>query len=142
MTGLLDRHIAAITGSGSGIGRAIALGYAREGARVVVLDINGDAAAETVSAIRQAGGQADRFVLDVAKRERCRELAALVRETIGLVSILVNNAGITRDGLALRMKKEDWSAVLETNLTGTYRAIQQVLSGMMRERWGRIINLT
>jgi len=96
MAGMLDRHIAAITGSGSGIGRAIALGYAREGAEVVALDINGEAVAETAKAIGNAGGKAHSFVLDVRERDRCREIAALVKEKIGPISILVNDAGINR----------------------------------------------
>src|SRR5713226_8485419 len=87
MTGLLDKNIAVVTGGGSGIGRAIALGYAREGAQVVVLDANGDTAAATAKAITQAGGKASSFTLDVTQREKCREVAAEIGETIGAVSI-------------------------------------------------------
>src|SRR6185312_14150842 len=93
---LLQDHIAVITGAGSGIGRAIATGYAREGARVVLLDINGDAAAEAAEAVRSAGSKADSFALDVTQREACFALAKEIAEKIGQVSILVNNAGITR----------------------------------------------
>src|SRR5258707_1153864 len=96
MTGLLEQHIAAVTGGASGIGRAIALGYAREGARVVVLDANGNGAAETAKAITDAGGKALSFVLDVTERDKCREVAAEIGATVGRVSILVNNAGINR----------------------------------------------
>jgi len=96
MAGLLERHIAAITGSGSGIGRAIALGYAREGAQVIALDMNGDTAAETAAAIGRAGGKARGLVLDVRERDRCSEIAALVEKEVGPISILVNDAGINR----------------------------------------------
>jgi 3-oxoacyl-[acyl-carrier protein] reductase len=96
MSNLLEGHIAVVTGGGAGIGRAIALGYAREGAEVVVLDAAGDAAAGTVDAIAAAGGKSRSFVLDVTDRNRCRALAAKIGETVGPISILVNNAGITR----------------------------------------------
>jgi len=96
MPGLLQNHIAVVTGSGSGIGRAIALGYAREGGSVAVLDINGEAAAKTAADIRGAGGKAQAFTLDVTDRMACRTIAAEVAEKVGAVSILVNNAGINR----------------------------------------------
>ena len=96
MPGLLQNHIAAVTGSGSGIGRAIAVGYAREGAHVAVLDINGEAANATAAEIRAAGGKAQAFTLDVSDRNACRAVAADVAKQIGQVSILVNNAGINR----------------------------------------------
>jgi 3-oxoacyl-[acyl-carrier protein] reductase len=143
MTALLDRHIAAITGSGSGIGRAIARGYAREGARVVALDINGDAAAETVLAIRKAGGRADSFVLDVTKRERCRDIAALVHERVGPVSILVNNAGINRRNAITADPQaviKDWEEVLGINLNGVFNVTHAFLA-QLRARRGRIVNI-
>src|ERR1700738_2057765 len=93
---LLENHIAVVTGSGSGIGRAIAIGYAREGAQVAVLDINGEAAAETAQQIFTAGGKAQSSTLDVTDREACRAIAAQVAGKLGPVSILVNNAGINR----------------------------------------------
>ena len=96
MTGLLDQHIAVVTGGGSGIGRAIALGYAREGAQVAVLDADADTAAATAKAITATGGKAWSLRLDVTERENCREVAAQIGATIGQVSILVNNAGINR----------------------------------------------
>ena len=93
---LLENHIAVVTGAGSGIGRAIASGYAREGARVVVLDINKEAAAETAQQILNAGGKAESFVLDVTKRDNCVAMAKQVADKVGAVTILVNNAGIAR----------------------------------------------
>src|SRR5580700_2783348 len=96
MSGLLQNHVAAVTGSGSGIGRAIALGYAREGAQVAVLDINGEAAGAVAKEIRDAGGKAHHFILDVSDRNACRSIAAEVAAQAGRVSILVNNAGIIR----------------------------------------------
>src|ERR1700741_1986731 len=96
MAGLLERHIAAITGSGSGIGRAIALGYAREGAHVMTLDINGDTAAKTAAEIRAAGARARPFTRDAPERPACRKVADEIAREVGAVSILVNNAGIIR----------------------------------------------
>src|SRR6059058_4230948 len=96
MAGLLQDHIAVITGAGSGIGRAIAAGYAREGARVVLLDIDAKTAAEAAGEIRNSGGKAESFVLDVTSREHCIAVARQIADTVGPVSILVNNAGINR----------------------------------------------
>ena len=96
MAGLLEGHLAVVTGSGSGIGRAIALGYAREGAQVVALDIDGNSAAETAQAINRAGGKGHSLTLDVRERDRCRQVAGEVENKIGRVSTLVNNAGINR----------------------------------------------
>ena len=93
---LLQSHIAVVTGGASGIGRAIALGYAREGAKLAVLDINGDTAAKAAADIRSAGGNAQAFTLDVTDRTACRDIAAKVASDVGAVSILVNNAGINR----------------------------------------------
>jgi NAD(P)-dependent dehydrogenase (short-subunit alcohol dehydrogenase family) len=142
MPGLLQRHIAVITGAGSGIGRAIALGYAREGATVATLDINGGSAAETANAIRDAGGKAQAFTLDVSDRAACRAVAAEVARQLGQVSVLVNNAGITRrnpftadaDTVAT-----DWQAVIATNLDGVFNVTQAFTA--LRASKGRIINI-
>jgi NAD(P)-dependent dehydrogenase (short-subunit alcohol dehydrogenase family) len=96
MAGLLQNHIAVVTGSGSGIGRAIARGFAGEGARVAMLDINGETAAKTASDIAATGGKASAFTLDVTDRQACRDVAAKIASEVGQVSILVNNAGINR----------------------------------------------
>jgi 3-oxoacyl-[acyl-carrier protein] reductase len=141
--GLLDKHIAAVTGAASGIGRAIALGYAKEGAQVVVLDINADAAAETVRAITGAGGKGHAYALDVTQRDKCREVAAQIAGTIGQVSILVNNAGINRrngftgDPDAVL---KDWQDIMAINLNGTFNVTHAFL-GQLRATKGRIVNL-
>src|SRR5450631_3152101 len=112
---LLENHIAVVTGSGSGIGRAIASGYAREGARVVLLDMNEKSATEAAQEIRDAGGKAESFVLDVTKREDCVAVARQIADTVGQVSILVNNAGIARrNGMlgATEAVIKDWEDII------------------------------
>ena len=121
MPGLLSNHIAAVTGAGSGIGRGIALGYAREGASLAVLDINGAAAEKTAAEIKAAGGKAQSFTLDVTKREDCIAVAKQVAEKVGSVSILVNNAGITRRNAFTADPDacgKDWQDMLGVNLHG------------------------
>jgi 3-oxoacyl-[acyl-carrier protein] reductase len=143
MPGLLQNHIAAVTGSGSGIGRAIALGYAREGAKLAVLDINGEAAAKTAGDIRDAGGKAQHFTLDVTDRMACRAVAAEVAGKVGAVSILVNNAGINRrndftaDPDAVI---KDWQDIMAINLNGVFNVTHAFL-GALRASKGRIVNI-
>jgi NAD(P)-dependent dehydrogenase (short-subunit alcohol dehydrogenase family) len=143
MTGLLANHIAAVTGGASGIGRAIALGYAREGAHVAVLDANAKGADATSRAIVDAGGKAVSFTLDVTQRDRCREVAAEVARTIGQVSILVNNAGINRRN-AFTAEPEavikDWQDIMAVNLEGPFNVTHAFL-GQLRATKGRIINI-
>jgi 3-oxoacyl-[acyl-carrier protein] reductase len=141
--GLLDGHRAVVTGSGSGIGRAIALGYASEGAQVVALDIDGNSAAETVKAIRSAAGKADSFALDVRDRDRCREIAALVEDKCGAVSILVNNAGINRRNAFTAEPDaviQDWQDILAINLNGVFNVTHAFLA-QLRANKGRIVNI-
>jgi 3-oxoacyl-[acyl-carrier protein] reductase len=97
---------------------------------------------EVAGEIRSRSREAYVVELDLVSDDSIKNAFAVTAKEFGRIDILVNNAGITRDNLALRMRKDDWNAVLETNLTGAFRAIQQVLQGMMRERWGRIINIT
>jgi 3-oxoacyl-[acyl-carrier protein] reductase len=143
MPGLLHNHIAVVTGAGSGIGRAIAQGYAREGAALAVLDINGEAAAKTAQEIRDAGGKAQAFTLDVTDRMACREVAAKVASQVGAVSILVNNAGITRRnafaGDADAVIK-DWQDIMAVNLNGLFNVTHAFL-GPLRATKGRIVNI-
>ena len=140
---LLANHIAAVTGAGSGIGRAIASGYAREGARVVLFDINGNAAAEAAETIRSAGGKAESFALDVTNRDNCFALAKEVADKVGQVSILVNNAGITRRN-AFTAEAEtvakDWQDILGINLNGVFNATQAFVPPL-RANKGRIVNI-
>jgi NAD(P)-dependent dehydrogenase (short-subunit alcohol dehydrogenase family) len=143
MTGLLDGHTAAVTGGASGIGRAIALAYAREGAQIAVLDLNGAGAAETAKAITGAGGRALSFTLDVSERERCREIAAQVAEKIGRTSILVNSAGINRRNAFTadpEAVSKDWQDIIGVNLNGVFNATHAFLDQLRATR-GRIVNI-
>ena len=141
MPGLLQNHLAAVTGSGSGIGRAIALGYAREGARVVLLDVNAKAAAEAAGEIKAAGGQAESFALDVTKREDCVTLAKQVAEKVGPVSILVNNAGINRrNAITTDAVVQDWQDIMAVNLNGVFNVTHAFLPSL-RATKGRIVNI-
>ena len=140
---LLKNHIAVVTGAASGIGRAIALGYAQEGAQVVLLDVNGTAAEEAAQEIRRSGGQAESMVLDVVRREDCIAIARRVAEQVGPVSILVNNAGINRrnafTGDAEAVIK-DWQDIMAVNLNGTFNVTHAFL-GSLRATKGRIVNI-
>ena len=140
---LLENHIAVVTGAGSGIGRAIAAGYAREGAQVALLDINAKAAEEAAQEIREAGGQAASFALDVTKREDCIAMAKRVAAQIGPVSILVNNAGINRrnpfTGEPSAVFK-DWDDIIAINLNGTFNVTHAFLDAL-RATKGRIVNI-
>jgi 3-oxoacyl-[acyl-carrier protein] reductase len=140
--GALAGEVALVTGASRGIGAAIADALARAGA-VVVGTATGETGAAAVSQrLRQAGGQGEGMVLDVADAARCEAVIEQVGKDYGKLSILVNNAGITRDGLAMRMKDEDWDVVLATNLSAVFRLSRGVLRGMMKARHGRIINIT
>jgi 3-oxoacyl-[acyl-carrier protein] reductase len=141
MTGLNER-IALVTGASQGIGRACALQLAQAGATVALAARNESKLADAVAEIEAAGGKAAAFALDVASEESIKHCAKSILERFGKVEILVNNAGITRDGLMLRMKRADWDDVLATNLTGAFLLTQALLSAMLKNRWGRIINIT
>jgi 3-oxoacyl-[acyl-carrier protein] reductase len=139
---ILAGRIALVTGASQGIGRACALELARAGASVALAARNLDKLAEVAAEISAAGGTAHPFALDVANEESIKACAKAVIAHFGGVNILVNNAGITRDILALRMKRKDWDDVLTTNLTGAFLMTQAVMSQMVKNRWGRIINIT
>ncbi|MFO7302468.1 MAG: 3-oxoacyl-ACP reductase FabG [Acidobacteriota bacterium] len=136
-----EGRVALVTGASRGIGRAIAMRLARGGATVVAA-ARGANAEETVAAIRAEGGRAEAIALDVTDTEAITAAVGGILERHGRIDILVNNAGITRDQLVLRMKRDDWDAVLATNLTAAFTAIQAVLRPMVKQRSGRIVNVS
>jgi len=138
----LKDKVAVVTGASQGIGRETALALAQAGAKVVVSARNEEKLAALAGAIAAAGGEAFPLKMDVADAEQVKAGFKQVIEKFGRLDILVNNAAVTRDGLAMRMKKEDWEAVLQTNLTGAHLCIQQALPTMMKARAGRIINIS
>lgn len=138
----LKDKVALLTGASQGIGRETALALAEAGAKVAACARNEEKLAALVNEIVNAGGEAVAVKMDVADGEQIKAGFKQVLDKFGRLDILVNNAAITRDGLAVRMKQDDWDAVIRTNLTGAHLCIQQALSTMMRARAGRIINIS
>jgi 3-oxoacyl-[acyl-carrier protein] reductase len=138
----LKDKVALVTGASQGIGRATALALAEAGAKVALAARNAEKLAAVAQEIAAAGGEAFAVQMDVADAEQVKAGFKQALEKFGRLDILVNNAALTRDGLALRMKADDWEAVLRTNLTGAMTCIQQALATMTRQRSGRIINVT
>ena len=139
----MNESVALVTGGSRGIGRAICLELARQGAAVAVNYAgNEQAAQETVEACRALGVQAEAFQADVSDPAACESLIAQVKERFGRLDILVNNAGVTRDGLLMTAKAEDFDRVLDTNLKGAYFCMKAAAKVMMRQRYGRIVNLS
>ena len=139
----MNESVALVTGGSRGIGRAICLELARQGAAVAVNYAgNEQAAQETVEACRALGVQAEAFRADVSDPAACEELIGQVKERFGRLDILVNNAGVTRDGLLMTAKAEDFDRVLDTNLKGAYFCMKAATKLMMRQRYGRIVNLS
>lgn len=130
-----------VTGASRGIGRACSLALTAAGYRVVLGARNRQLLDELAAEIAGAGQQAVPVEIDLSSQESIHAAFAKAAEEAGPISVLVNNAGITRDGLSMRMKREDWDAVLNTNLSGAYFSCQQVMPAMMKARWGRIINI-
>lgn len=141
MAGVTGR-VALVTGASQGIGRACALALAEGGATVALAARNEEKLAQVAQEIQGKGGQASAFRMDVSNEDEIKSAIKTVIERFGKVEILVNNAGITRDTLLLRMKRADWDSVLQTNLTGAFLCTQAAIGSMLRQRWGRIINLT
>ncbi len=134
--------VVAVTGASRGIGRETALRFAQEGAIVACLATSFGNAEATVEVIKSHGGQAVGFALDVSSGPDVEAVFARISEELGTVSVLVNNAGIAKDGLMMRLKDEDWDRVISVNLKGTYNCIRATMKGMMKARHGRIVNVT
>jgi 3-oxoacyl-[acyl-carrier protein] reductase len=142
MAASLEGRVALVTGASQGIGKAIALELAKAGATVALAARNEAKLAEVKAEIEAAGGKAEGFALDVNNEEVIKATAKDIVAKLGAVHILVNNAGVTRDTLMLRMKTSDWDDVLDTNLKGAFLLTQALLQPMMKARWGRVINIS
>jgi 3-oxoacyl-[acyl-carrier protein] reductase len=138
----MANRIALVTGASRGIGRACALALSGAGAKVVLAARQTDKLEEVAAEVRASGGEAFVVSVDLSSQESIKEAFSKASKEFGRIDILVNNGGITRDGLAMRMKRDDWDSVLQTNLTGAFFCIQQVMPAMVRERWGRIVNIS
>jgi 3-oxoacyl-[acyl-carrier protein] reductase len=137
----ISGRVALVTGASQGIGRSCALKLASTGATVALAARNQEKLNELVREITGAGGKAAAFTVDVSDEAQIKSACKAAITQFGKIDILVNNAGITRDQLVMRMKRSDWDAVLSTNLTSAYLCIQQVIGSMLKQRWGRIINI-
>lgn len=135
-------RVALVTGASQGIGRACALALAGQGMQVALAARNLEKLGAVQAEIEAAGGTAHAFALDVAAEESIKGCVKAVIGRFGKVEVLVNNAGITRDGLSMRMRRTDWDEVLGTNLTGAFLMTQACMSSMLKGRWGRVINIT
>jgi 3-oxoacyl-[acyl-carrier protein] reductase len=138
----LTGHVALITGASQGIGRACAIALAELGAQIALAARNQEKLAAVVREIESKGGQAAAFAMDVSNEESVKGAVKSALERFGKIDILVNNAGITKDTLLMRMKRADWDSVLQTNLGGAFFCTQAVISSMLKQRWGRIINVS
>jgi 3-oxoacyl-[acyl-carrier protein] reductase len=141
MAGVTGR-VALVTGASQGIGRACALALAEGGASVALAARNEDKLKQVAAEIESKGGQAAVFRLDVSNEDEVKAVAKAAIARFGRIDVLVNNAGVTRDTLLLRMKRADWDSVIQTNLNGPFFCTQAVISSMLKQRWGRIINIT
>lgn len=138
----MSKRTALVTGASRGIGKSCVESLAASGYRVVLAARSVEKLEEVAGALRAQGAEAFTVPIDLASHDSIKTAFETAAKQFGRIDILVNNAGITKDGLAMRMKQADWEAVLQTNLSGAFYAIQQVLPAMMRERWGRIVNIS
>lgn len=141
MAGVAGR-VAFITGASQGIGRACALALAEAGANLALAARNEEKLAAVAKEVEAKGGQAATFRVDVSSEDEVKAAIKAAIQRLGKVDILVNNAGITKDTLLMRMKRADWDSVIQTNLSGAFFCTQAVLGSMLKQRWGRIINIT
>jgi 3-oxoacyl-[acyl-carrier protein] reductase len=135
------RKTAVVTGASRGIGKAIALSLAKDGYRVLCVSRSLASSQPVVDAIHETGGEAKGYAVDVAQPEQVKEACADMLKEFGVIDVLVNNAGITRDGLMIRMTDEDWLSVIQTNLTSCFIWTRELIRPMARARWGRVINI-
>jgi len=138
----LSGRVALVTGASQGIGRVCAMKLSQSGATLALAARNQEKLQKLAGEIEVTGGKAAAFSLDVGDEEQINSVFKSVIAQFGKIDILVNNAGITRDQLVLRMKRADWDSVLNTNLTSAYLCTQQAISSMLKQRWGRIVNIT
>jgi len=141
MPGVTGR-VALVTGASQGIGRACALMLAEAGAAIALAARNQEKLVQVAQEIEARGGQAATFRMDVSNEDEVKSAVKAAIERFGKIDILVNNAGMTRDTLLLRMKRSDWDSVLQTNLSGAFFCTQAAIGSMIKQRWGRIINIT
>jgi 3-oxoacyl-[acyl-carrier protein] reductase len=141
MAGVTGR-VALVTGASQGIGRACALALAEGGAVIALAARNEEKLAGVAKEIEARGGQAAAFRMDVSNEDEVKNAVKAALERFGKIEILVNNAGVTRDTLLMRMKRSDWDTVIQTNLSGPFFCTQAVIGTMVRQRWGRIVNIT
>jgi 3-oxoacyl-[acyl-carrier protein] reductase len=141
MSGVTGR-VALVTGASQGIGRACALALAEGGALIALAARNEAKLADVAKEIEAKGGQVATFRMDVSNEDEVKSAIKAVLERFGKIEILVNNAGVTKDTLLLRMKRADWDSVLQTNLSGAFFCTQSVIGSMLKQRWGRIINIS
>ncbi len=141
MAGVTGR-VALVTGASQGIGRACALALADGGASIALAARNEEKLAQVAKEIESKGGQAAAFRMDVGNENEVKSAVKAAMERFGRIDILINNAGVTKDTLLMRMKRSDWDSVIQTNLSGAFFCTQAVIGKMLKERWGRIINVT
>ena len=138
----LASHVALITGASQGIGRSCALALSEAGAQVALAARNEEKLATVVKEVEAQGGQAAAFRMDVSDEDSVKAAVKAALERFGKIDILVNNAGITKDTLLMRMKRAEWDSVIQTNLGGAFFCTQAVIGSMLKQRWGRVINIT